>query len=69
MLFDEIAEILWKHLITAAPVASQPCKHPPPPPPEVDNKISEEIYHFPPFSLLPLKLADQNKLLTKQIFY
>ena len=42
MLFDEIAEILWKHLITAAPVASQPCKHPPPPPPEVDNKRINE---------------------------
>ena len=46
MLFDEIAEILWKHLITAAPVASQPCKHPPPPPPEVDNKRVNEKNHF-----------------------
>ena len=37
---------LWKHLITAAPVASQPCKHPPPPPPEVDNKRVNEKKSF-----------------------
>ena len=46
MLFDEIAEILWKHLITAAPVASQPCKHPPPPPPKEDNKSKRKSFIF-----------------------